>query len=135
MLIAVTSMENTGLKSPVAAHFGHAPYFTLIDVDNEFKIREVKVMQNPMTGENHRPGMVPALLMKHGVDMLITGALGQRAFTLFAANNISVVPNAVNNTVEGAFSDYLSGKLKAYGTYDMNTHHNVSHLHPEHHHE
>ena len=134
MLIAVTSMQDKGLDSPVAAHFGHAPYFTLLDVDDNFNIKEVKVLENPMTGENHRPGMVPVMLMREGVNMLITGALGQRAFEMFASNNISVVPNAVNYTVGEAFREYLSGSLKAYGSYDMNTHHNVGHLHPEHHH-
>ncbi len=135
MLIAVTSMQDTGLNSQVAAHFGHAPFFTILDVDNDFKVKNVKVLQNQMTGDAHRPGMVPRMLMNEGVNMLITGALGQRAFQLFESNNIAVVPNAMNITVETAFNEYLSGNLKAHGSYNMETHHNVSHLHPEHHHE
>ena len=100
MLIAVTSANNQGLKSEIAPHFGHAPYFTLLEVDNDFKIETIKIMENPMTGENHRPGMVPVMLMNQGVNMLITGALGQRAFQLFNSNGISVVPNAMNMTVK-----------------------------------
>jgi len=135
MLIAVTSLQNTGLESLVASHFGHAPFFTILDVDNDFNIKDIKVLQNQMTGENHKPGMVPKMLMNEGVSMLITGALGQKAFQLFESNNIAVVPNAMNITVKTAYDEYLSGNLKAHGTYNMETHHNVSHLHPEHHHE
>ena len=133
MIIAVTSLENTGLKSQVASHFGHAPFFTLLNIDDKFNIENIKILQNQMTGENHKPGMVPRMLMNEGVNMLITGALGQRAFQLFNSNNIAVVPNAMNITVENAYNEYLSGNLKAHGSYNTNTHHNVNHLHPEHH--
>jgi predicted Fe-Mo cluster-binding NifX family protein len=133
MLIAVTSLQNTGLESPVASHFGHAPFFTLLDIDEKFNIMEVKVLENQMTGENHKPGMVPKMLMNQGVNMLITGALGQRAFEMFNSNNIAVVPNAMDITVKTAYDEYLAGNLKAHGTYGTETHHNVSHLHPEHH--
>ena len=135
MKIAVTSLEGVGLKSPVAAHFGHAPYFTILDINNDFEIIDVNVITNQSTGEAHRPGMVPAMLIKQGVNMLITGALGQRAFQLFQNNNISVVPGAMNIDVEGAYNAYIRGELKAHENYGMDTHHNVNHLHPEHHHE
>ena len=34
MKIAVTAETNNGLESTVAQHFGHAPYFMLVDVEN-----------------------------------------------------------------------------------------------------
>ena len=34
MKIAVTAESNNGLESMVAQHFGHAPFFILVDVEN-----------------------------------------------------------------------------------------------------
>ena len=34
MKIAVTAENNNGLDSMVAQHFGHAPFFILVDVEN-----------------------------------------------------------------------------------------------------
>ena len=34
MKIAVTAENNNGLDSMVAHHFGHAPFFILVDVEN-----------------------------------------------------------------------------------------------------
>ena len=34
MKIAVTAEDNNGLESVVAQHFGHAPYFILVDVED-----------------------------------------------------------------------------------------------------
>ena len=134
MKIAVTSLKNIGLESPVASHFGHAPYFTILNIDDDFKIVNVEVITNGSTGEAHRPGAVPAMLIKNGVNMLITGALGQRAFQLFQSNNIAVIPGAMNFDVKNAYNAYIAGELKAYGSYQVGTHHKVKDLHPGHNH-
>ena len=34
MKIAVTAENNNGLESAVAQHFGHAPFFIMVDMEN-----------------------------------------------------------------------------------------------------
>ena len=57
MKIAVTAETNNGLDSMVAQHFGHAPFFILVDMeDNE--VCAVQTVANPFA-TGHQPGQIP----------------------------------------------------------------------------
>ncbi|HWS24782.1 MAG TPA: NifB/NifX family molybdenum-iron cluster-binding protein [Anaerolineales bacterium] len=141
MRVVVTAENEKGLQSPVSGHFGHAAYFTIIEV-NEGKIGEVSVHANPHV-ENHKPGQVPIYINSLNANVIITGGMGESAAKVFDKVGIEAYTTAFG-TVEQAITAYLEGKLHpalemahlGRGGYEQHNHdHNhQGHDHHEHHH-
>ncbi len=125
MLIAVPVMGNDGMEVEVSEHFGHAPFFAFVEIENG-KISSVEFNENPFES-NHSQGSVPNFLIQRGVDVLIAGSMGQRAYEIFIQNGIDVYPYA-EGTLKMAIESYLSGDLNRDYMGDRASHH-------EHHHE
>jgi predicted Fe-Mo cluster-binding NifX family protein len=90
-------------------HFGHCASFALIDVNPEDKsiLSRSDVIPPP-----HEPGLLPPWLAERGVNVIIAGGMGQRAQTLFTAQDIQVFVGAPVDTPEALVNQYLSGVLK-----------------------
>lgn len=110
MRFAITAETNAGLASPVAGHFGHAPYFVLADVEDG-KVIHVETVANPYA-EEHRPGQVPLFVRQQQADVVITGGMGERAYQAFTVTGIKVALGA-QGTVQQALTAYLEGHLTA----------------------
>ena len=102
MKIAVASENNL-----VSQHFGHCEGFEIYVVENN-KIIDKKVIQNP----GHKPGYLPNFLNKMGVNVIISGGMGNGAIEIFNEKNIEVITGAEGNAEEAA-KNYLSGELKS----------------------
>jgi len=109
MRIAITSDSNHGLESAVAQHFGHAPYFTLVDVDAGAVIA-VQSVANPFA-HGHAPGDVPSFIHQQGAQVMLSGGMGGRAIQLFAQLGIQAATGA-QGTVRQALTHYLGGALQ-----------------------
>ena len=81
MKIAVTAENNNGLDSMVAQHFGHAPYFMLVDVENG-EVTTVESAANPYA-EAHQPGQIPAFIKQLNANVILSGGMGGRAIEFF----------------------------------------------------
>lgn len=108
MRIAVTASTNTGLAAPVAQHFGHAPYFVLLDVV-EGEVSGVEVVANPYL-DGHRPGQIPQFLSERKVEAILSGGMGGRAIGFFEQCGVTPV-SGVGGTVAAAVVGYLDGRL------------------------
>ena len=108
MKIAVTSESNNGLESTVAQHFGHAPYFMLVDVENG-ELIATKSVTNPFA-EHHQPGQIPDFIKEHKADVILSGGMGGRAIQFFEQAGIKAATGA-NGTVRQALENYLGGNL------------------------
>ncbi|RLE63450.1 MAG: dinitrogenase iron-molybdenum cofactor biosynthesis protein [Thermoprotei archaeon] len=97
--------ERQGLESEIFEHFGHAPYFLLIDVENG-EIVSVKTLKNPYA-EEHMPGQIPQLLSKNNVELLICRGVGRRAMEMFRQIGIEVIRGA-----QGKASQVIEACLK-----------------------
>lgn len=85
MLVAVASRE--GRVSP---EFGHAPTFTLVEVE-EGRIRRQEVIPNPASSLQHGRGPVVAkALADRGVKMVVSGEIGPGASELLRAFGVEV---------------------------------------------
>ncbi len=115
MLIVVPVMGNDGMSVDVSEHFGHAPFFAFVEVENG-KIESVEFKDNPFEG-NHSQGSVPNFLIQSRANVLIAGSMGQRAYEIFVQNGIDVYPY-VEGTLKAAIESYLSGTLKSDYTGD-----------------
>ncbi|MBW2175132.1 MAG: NifB/NifX family molybdenum-iron cluster-binding protein [Deltaproteobacteria bacterium] len=90
----------------LTAHFGHAAEFVIIHVENQ-EIGNNEILTPPP----HEPGVLPRWLHELGVDVIVTGGMGQGAIGLFRENGIKVITGAPNLTPEEIVSQYLSNTL------------------------
>lgn len=109
--IAVTVADESGLAGQVHQHFGHAPYFLLVEV-TDGKTGESRLVANPYAAQ-HQPGQVPDFIKSQGADVMISGGMGGRAVEIFTNQGISVATGA-KGTVQEAIDAYLSGSLRGW---------------------
>ena len=95
----------TSDKVTVDGHFGHTREFVIYTV-KENVIEEVIYITPPA----HQPGVLPQFLAENGVDVIITGGMGQMAIDLFQRHGIDVVLGAVGS-IDVNLNEYLGGFL------------------------
>lgn len=121
----------------VSAHFGRAPNFTLVTIENN-KLIEKKVLQNP----GHTIGSIPKFISEQGAECMITGGMGRRAQDFFSQYGIEiimgvtgkvddVIAGILDGTLEGGESLCSPGGGKGYGVEKIHTEEDDNH---EHHH-
>jgi predicted Fe-Mo cluster-binding NifX family protein len=91
MRIAIPVETNEGENSVVCEHFGRAPYFAFVDLDENGNY-SVKVEVNPLI--EHTEGALPELLKNKGVDVVLAFRMGQKAQAFFNQWGIKVVLGA-----------------------------------------
>ena len=132
MKIAISS--DSGNVSP---HFGRAPNFTVITIEDN-KLIEKKVLQNP----GHTVGSIPQFINDQGAKCMITGGMGRRAQDFFSQYGIEiimgisgtvkeVIEKILDGTLEGGESICSPGGGKGYGVEKIHTDADDDH---EHHH-
>ena len=93
----------------LSQHFGHSEQFLFVDADMEQR----KVLhKNVEAAPDHAPGLLPAWLAEHGVDVVIAAGLGARARDLLAANSVEVLTGVSAVDPEVLVSDFVSGRLE-----------------------
>ena len=85
MKIAIPLVEGS-----LSMHFGHCDTFAVMDVDEKGTVTS----RQDLTPPPHEPGVLPEWLHSLGVTHVITGGMGSRAQSLFAAQNIAVIVGA-----------------------------------------
>lgn len=93
----------------LSQHFGHSEQFLFVDADME----QHKVLgKNLETAPEHAPGLLPAWLAEHRVDVVIAAGLGTRARDLLAANSVEVLAGVSAVDPEKLVSDFVNGRLE-----------------------
>ncbi len=109
MRICFTSDQANGLDSVVSYHFGHCPYFILVDVE-ENRVVNVESISNPFANE-HNAGDLPSFMHSKGVNVIITGGMGPKAQQYFADYGITPVIGAYGK-IRDVLEEYLKSKVK-----------------------
>jgi len=120
MKIAVTAENNNGLDSIVAQHFGHAPFFILVDMDNG-EVTCTQGIANPFV-EGHAPGQVPGFIKEQNADVMLSGGMGGRAIQFFEEAGIKAATGA-SGTVRLSLENYFGGKLTEAAPCDESVEH------------
>jgi predicted Fe-Mo cluster-binding NifX family protein len=120
MKIAITAENNNGLESNVAQHFGHAPYFIFVEVENG-EITSTNGIANPYA-EAHQPGEIPNYIHSQNANVILSGGMGGRAIQFFEQLNVKAATGA-SGTVREALEKYLGGSLKAAAPCDESVAH------------
>ncbi|WP_457567667.1 NifB/NifX family molybdenum-iron cluster-binding protein [Desulfurobacterium sp.] len=90
MRIAVPVNESNGMDSTICEHFGHAPFFAIIDFEEGKP--EVSIFPNPAI--EHAAGQIPKMLAEKGVNMIVASRMGEKARLFFNQFGIKVVTGA-----------------------------------------
>jgi predicted Fe-Mo cluster-binding NifX family protein len=110
MKIAVSSNDNAGLESTVSGHFGHCPFFTIVNVDDK------KIGICSIAGKSFCTGAptfeIPAFLQSQGVQVIMSGGMGGRAIDFFKQNGIEVITGCAGK-VQESIENYLAGNISA----------------------
>jgi predicted Fe-Mo cluster-binding NifX family protein len=109
MRICFTSDQANGLESVMSYHFGHCPYFVLVDVEGN-RVINVESIPNPFADE-HNAGDLPSFMHSKGVNVIITGGMGPKAQQYFADYGITPVIGAYGR-VKDVLEEYLKGKVE-----------------------
>jgi predicted Fe-Mo cluster-binding NifX family protein len=120
--IIIPTETQDGLAAPVAEHFGRAPFFTVIELDDNaiLNITHVANVSEHLGGigspHDHLTKLHPKALLVHG--------MGPRGIMAFNSSGIEVLKTTAT-TVKEAVEAYTQGKLGALseGCPDAHHHH------------
>jgi predicted Fe-Mo cluster-binding NifX family protein len=130
--LKIAISTDSGMVSP---HFGRAPEFTFITIeDNKFIKKEV--LPNP----GHTVGSIPQFVSQHGAKCMIAGGMGHRAEGFFKEYGIDVIvgisgkideviKKIIDGTLEGGESLCTPGGGKDYGVEKIHTEADDEHHH------
>jgi predicted Fe-Mo cluster-binding NifX family protein len=90
----------------VSAHFGRAPEFIIITIENN-RVKEKKILQNP----GHTMGSIPQFINEQGAKCMISGGMGPRAIDFFHQYDIDVIIG-VSGKIEDVIEKFLNGTLE-----------------------
>jgi predicted Fe-Mo cluster-binding NifX family protein len=118
MKVAITS-QGTGMQSTVDPRFGRAAFFVVADTDTG----PFSAVGNDLNLNATRGAGIQAAkkVNELGVDALITGHDGPKAFATLQAGKVTIYTGAAG-TVADAIKQFKAGKLKAAGSADVEGH-------------
>jgi len=88
-------------------HFGHCEKFAIVEIQDDIVVREEYI--NP---PGHQPGVYPKFLADHGVEVIISGGMGQRAQDIFTQNSIEVCVGVNSDSPKQLVKQYLEDQLE-----------------------
>ncbi|TXT67193.1 MAG: Dinitrogenase iron-molybdenum cofactor [Promethearchaeota archaeon] len=121
----------------VCAHFGRAPQFTFVTIENN-EVIEKEVLSNP----GHTVGSIPEFVNKNNASCMIAGGMGMRAVQFFKQYGIDVImgvqgsineviKKVIDGTLKGGESLCSPGGGKGFGVEKIHT--DADDEHPHHH--
>jgi len=107
-IVIPVSGEN-GLNAQLSEHFGRAPYFAVIDIDENGQISNQQTIPNTSEhfGGSGRP---PDRILQFKPDVLITYGMGPRALNIFQAARVAVL-RTNTNIVRDVITAYNNDEL------------------------
>ncbi len=118
MKVAVTA-QGTDLNAPVDPRFGRAKYFVVVDTDtNQAEAFDNSINLNAAQGAGIQAGKK---VVELGVNAILTGHVGPKAFATLQAGNIQIFTGATG-TVAETVEAYKTGKLTQTASADVKGH-------------
>ena len=110
MRVVIPSITPDGLLAERAAHFGKAPFYIIVEVENN-EIENVEFVKNP----GHAGGACGNAILNIknlGADALIVAGIGARPLAGFMQEGIKVYFDNVSPTVEESIKRFLNNELE-----------------------
>jgi predicted Fe-Mo cluster-binding NifX family protein len=96
--IAIPVLEDKGLESEAGLHFGNAPYFAFVEIENG-RIESVYIKVNEAAKLPQKKGIaVSHLVLDQKADVLIAGGIGEGPFHVLGDSSVKIyyLPKSVN---------------------------------------
>ena len=108
--VVIPVVDQSGLDAQLSEHFGRAPYFAVIEIDNKGTVTNHRIVPNTSEhlGGSGRP---PDRILQFEPDALITYGMGPRALNIFQSSKVAVL-RANTNTIKGVISAYNKDELE-----------------------
>lgn len=105
----------------LAGHFGRAPFFAIIDIDDSGRVSESKVQPNI---GSHRGGRGHAHdnVMMYSPNIVIVNGMGPRGIRTFQEANVAVL-KADSSHLDAVIQSYLMGALPELTEGCVDAHH------------
>ena len=111
MRIVVPVASKNGLYSKIYEHFGRAPYYALMELDEEYNVKKIDFIENPRA-----MGYIPGIYFSQlGVEYIVVreGGIGARAIEVLKQGGIKILV-ANGNNLEDILRSIKEGSLKPY---------------------
>ncbi|MDH5595888.1 MAG: NifB/NifX family molybdenum-iron cluster-binding protein [Candidatus Bathyarchaeota archaeon] len=108
--IVVPVLDESGLNARLSEHFGRAPYFAVIDLDENGSISSQKTVSN-ISEHFGGTGLPPDRILQLRPNALITYGMGPRALAIFQNARVAVL-RANANTVKDVILAYNNDELE-----------------------
>ena len=110
MRVIIPCETAEGLLAPRSAHFGHAPFLTIVELDEDRKIGSVKSVKNAEHGSGGC-GAVIAHVLGLGADAIICAGMGIPPLTRFTEGGIDVYVDRSHAYAKDALDLFCEGQL------------------------
>jgi len=108
--IIIPVADENGLNARIAEHFGRAPFYTIVSLDENEEVEKVETVEN--TGEHFGgEGHIHDNLLKLKPNAIIAYGMGPRGLTGFQDAGIAVL-KANGHAVKDAVAAYKDDKLE-----------------------
>lgn len=121
MKLAIPSETDLGLMSVRSGHFGHAPYFTVVDIEDG-KIAGVEAVKNADHDAVGCGGVIDFALGL-GIDAMLTVGMGRPPLMRFTQAGIKVYSERETPMVGEAVKVFLAGSCEEMSIEDACNHH------------
>ena len=109
MRIVIPVLDESGLDAQLSGHFGRAPYFAILELDENGRVKEQRTVPN--TSEHFGGRGRPANdILQLKPNVLITYGMGPRALSIFQNARVAVLK---------ANADVVRDVVKAYSKNEL----------------
>jgi predicted Fe-Mo cluster-binding NifX family protein len=108
--IVIPAASQEGLNAHLAEHFGRAPYFTVVDLNDNGEIANVKTVSN-VPHSTGRMGQPHEVVLGLQPNAIIAYGMGRRGIGSFQSFGIAVL-RANANTVSEVIAAYKENRLQ-----------------------
>ncbi len=92
MRIGFATEGEGGLDAPVSSRFGRCATFTIVEVDEQGRIKNVRVVRNPGASAASGAGVKAAQkLIDEGVDVAVSGNIGPNSLAVLSEVGVKAV--------------------------------------------
>lgn len=109
MRLCIPTMNERGLEAPLSAHFGSAPYYTVVETETG----SVQVSANPRAEHEHGHCEPVAGIADLAPDVVVCMGLGRRALDRLQTAGIQVCVARATQVSE-AVAQFQSGQLAPF---------------------
>ena len=122
MKIAIPSESADGLAAVRSGHFGHTPFFTVVEYDNAMNIVGTESVKN-VDHDQYGCGGVIEYVLNLGVDGILTAGMGRPPLMRFTENGVIVYAERSTPLVGDVAKLFAEGKVERMSPADACNHH------------